>query len=338
MPQIILISGNDPNHAEMLAKAVATHNQGSSLIDITGEAELGSAMNFNCVEELNRRWPAITEKIVPWLNLLKLEYLLTKQPPLLPGLEDVLRALFLIDKIKENMNNTLILNLPQPAQAQRFMMGFINAPELIEQLYNPLITRAGQLKEKLNSLEAIFNFKIPQNTNQLIPADLSCKLKEVSELLQDPSRCECYLYATNEKTAKKDVTQFNLCGIQVKKLWLNYSLKSEELIEISQELSPSQILHTNSANEFKSQKDTWLSERLASEMPVIYTKDSEGNSVASILLPYLDKKQLNVQRCGSKLQLSIGCLRRTYSLPSLFNELSPYGARLVDRRLEVRFR
>jgi len=338
MPQIILISGNDPNHAEMLAKAVATHNQGSSLIDITGEAELGSAMNFNCVEELNRRWPAITEKIAPWLNLLKLEYLLTKQPPLLPGLEDVLRALFLIDKIKENMNNTLILNLPQPAQAQRFLMGIINAPELIEQLYNPLITRAGQLKEKLNSLEAIFNFKIPQNTNQLIPADLSGKLKEVSELLQDPSRCECYLYATNKKTAKKDVTQFNLCGIQVKKLWLNHSLMSEELIEISQELSPIKILQTNSASEFESKKDAWISEHLASETPVIYTKDSEGNSIASILLPCLDKKQLNVQRYGSKLQLSIGCLRRTYPLPSLFNELSPCGARLVDRRLEVRFR
>ncbi len=338
MPQIILISGNDSNHSEMLAKAVATHNQGSSLIDITGEAELRSAMNFNCVEELNRRWPAVTQKIAPWLNLLKLEYLLSQQPPFLPGLEDVLRTLFLIDKIKENTNNTLILHLPQPAQAQRFLMGIINAPELIEQLYNPLITRAGQLKEKLNGLEAIFNFQIPQNTNQLMPADLSGKLKEVSELLQDPSRCECYLYATNEKMAKKDVTQFNLCGIQVKKLWLNYSLMSEELNEISQDLSPSKILHTSSANEFESKKDAWLSERLGSEMPVIYTKDSEGNSIASILLPCLDKKQINVQRCGSKLQLSIGCLRRTYPLPSLFDELSPCGARLVDRRLEVRFR
>lgn len=338
MTQIILISGNDPNHAEMLAKAVATHNQGSSLIDITGEAELRSAMNFSCAEELNRRWPAVIQKIAPWLNLLKLEYLLTKQPPLLPGLEDVLRALFLIDQIEENTSNTLILHLPQPAQAQRFLMGIINAPELIEQLYNPLVARAGQLKEKLNNLEAIFNFQIPQNTNQLIPADLSGKLKEVSELLQDPSRCECYLYATNEKMAKKDVTQFNLCGIQVKKLWLNYSLMSEELIEISQDLSPSKILHTSSANEFESKKDAWLSERLGNETPVIYTKDSEGNSVASILLPCLDKKKLNVQRCGSKLQLSIGCLRRSYPLPSLFNELSPYGARLVDRRLEVRFR
>jgi len=338
MTQIILISGNDPNHAEMLAKAVATHNQGSSLIDITGEAELRSAMNFSCAEELNRRWPAVIQKIAPWLNLLKLEYLPTKQPPLLPGLEDVLRALFLIDQIEENTSNTLILHLPQPAQAQRFLMGIINAPELIEQLYNPLVARAGQLKEKLNNLEAIFNFQIPQNTNQLIPADLSGKLKEVSELLQDPSRCECYLYATNEKMAKKDVTQFNLCGIQVKKLWLNYSLMSEELIEISQDLSPSKILHTSSANEFESKKDAWLSERLGNETPVIYTKDSEGNSVASILLPCLDKKKLNVQRCGSKLQLSIGCLRRSYPLPSLFNELSPCGARLVDRRLEVRFR
>jgi hypothetical protein len=138
--------------------------------------------------------------------------------------------------------------------------------------------------------------------------------------------------------ARKDVSQFNLCGMQVKKIWLNYSLMSEELIEISQELSPSQILHTNSASEFESKKDAWLSEHLASETPVIYTKDSEGNSIASILLPCLDKKQLNVQRCGSKLQLSIGCLRRTYPLPSLFNELSPCGARLVERRLEVRFR
>ncbi|WP_295458755.1 ArsA-related P-loop ATPase [Synechococcus sp. UW140] len=338
MPQIILISGNDPNHSEMLAKAVATHNQSSTLIDITGEAELRSASNFSCVEELNRRWPDLKQKVAPWLNLLKLEYLLSQQPPLLPGLEDCLRALFLIDQIKENMNNTIILLMPQPAQAQRFLMGIINTPELIEQIYNPLIIRAEQLKEKLNSLEALFNFKIPQNISQLMPANLNSKLKEVSELLQDPSKCECYLHATNEKMAKKDITQFNLCGIQVKKLWLNYSLTSEELIKINQELSPSTILHANSSNEFESKKDIWLSEQLASETPVIFTEDQEGNSIASILLPCLDKKQLNVQRCGNKLQLSIGCLRRTYPLPSLFNELSPCGARLVDRRLEVRFR
>lgn len=322
----------------MLAKAVATHNQGSTLIDITGDAEIRSKNNFSCVEELNHRWPDLKLKVAPWLNLLKLEYLLSQQPPLLPGLEDCLRALFLIDQLKENINNTVILLLPQPAQAQRFLMGIINAPELVEQIYNPLITRAEQLKEKLNSLEALFNFKVPQNIGQLMPANLSSKLKEVSELLQDPSKCECYLQATNEKLAKKDVTQFNLCGIQVKKIWLNYSLKCEELMETNEELSPIKILHTNNSNEFESKKDMWLSAQLGSEAPVIFTEDSDGNSIASILLPYLDKKQINVQRCGNKLQLSIGCLRRTYPLPSLFNELSPCGARLVERRLEVRFR
>lgn len=322
----------------MLAKAVATHNQGSTLIDITGDAEIRSKNNFSCVEELNHRWPDLKQKVAPWLNLLKLEYLLSQQPPLLPGLEDCLRALFLVDQLKENINNTVILLLPQPAQAQRFLMGIINAPELVEQIYNPLITRAEQLKEKLNSLEALFNFKVPQNIGQLMPANLSSKLKEVSELLQDPSKCECYLQATNEKLAKKDVTQFNLCGIQVKKIWLNYSLKCEELMETNEELSPIKILHTNNSNEFESKKDMWLSEQLGSETPVIFTEDSDGNSIASILLPCLDKKQLNVQRCGNKLQLSIGCLRRTYPLPSLFNELSPCGARLVERRLEVRFR
>lgn len=338
MPHLILISGNDPNHSEMLAKAVATHNQGSTLIDITGDAEIRSKNNFSCVEELNHRWPDLKQKVAPWLNLLKLEYLLSQQPPLLPGLEDCLRALFLVDQLKENINNTVILLLPQPAQAQRFLMGIINAPELVEQIYNPLITRAEQLKEKLNSLEALFNFKVPQNIGQLMPANLSSKLKEVSELLQDPSKCECYLQATNEKLAKKDVTQFNLCGIQVKKIWLNYSLKCEELMETNEELSPIKILHTNNSNEFESKKDMWLSAQLGSEAPVIFTEDSDGNSIASILLPYLDKKQINVQRCGNKLQLSIGCLRRTYPLPSLFNELSPCGARLVERRLEVRFR
>lgn len=322
----------------MLAKAVATHNQGSTLIDITGDAEIRSKNNFSCVEELNHRWPDLKQKVAPWLNLLKLEYLLSQQPPLLPGLEDCLRALFLVDQLKENINNTVILLLPQPAQAQRFLMGIINAPELVEQIYNPLITRAEQLKEKLNSLEALFNFKVPQNIGQLMPANLSSKLKEVSELLQDPSKCECYLQATNEKLAKKDVTQFNLCGIQVKKIWLNYSLKCEELMETNEELSPIKILHTNNSNEFESKKDMWLSAQLGSEAPVIFTEDSDGNSIASILLPYLDKKQINVQRCGNKLQLSIGCLRRTYPLPSLFNELSPCGARLVERRLEVRFR
>ena len=136
------------------------------------------------------------------------------------------------------------------------------------------------------------------------------------------------------------VTQSSKKASDMKLVSDNYikSAMLEELIKINQELSPIKILHTNSSNEFESKKDMWLSEQLASEIPVIFTEDSEGNSITSILLPCLDKKQLNVQRCGNKLQLSIGCLRRTYPLPSLFNELSPCGARLVERRLEVRFR
>ena len=67
-------------------------------------------------------------------------------PPLRPGPKEEKHSKTFT--IKENMNNTIILLMPQPAQAERLLMGIINTPGIIEQIYNPLITRAKQLEEK----------------------------------------------------------------------------------------------------------------------------------------------------------------------------------------------
>lgn len=335
---LILISSDDPIQASLLTEALTKLHNTRDPIDLTGEGLIKTSKIFNVIDQLDGLWPQLQEKIYPWLNILKLDHQIIQQPPLLPGLEDCLKALYLINELEENPNQTIICVLPPPAQAQRFLLGIINAPGIIEQLYIPLIARISELKDKLSSFEGLLNLKIPSNISEPLAKNLREKITKFASMLQCNNSCECYLAIQNNSLLNERISGFYFCGIQVNKIWVNSSMPAEEIDTLKQKLAPSNILATSRVEDFMKCASEWLELKPQKEANILLSNDPNGVHVVSFLMPLINKSTLQVQRCGSSLLIRSGHLKRSYALADNLLGLESCGARLEDRRLEVRFR
>jgi hypothetical protein len=336
--KLILISADDPSQASMLTEALTKLHNTKDPVDLTGEGLIKTNKIFDVTEQLDNQWPQLQEKLYQWLNILKLDHQIIQQAPLLPGLEDCLKVLYLINQIEDNPSQTMICILPPPAQAQRFLLGVVNAPDIIEQLYLPLITKIIELKEKLTSLESLLNLKIPRSSSEPLDSNLREKIIKLAKILQCNNSCECYLAIQNSTVINERISGFYFCGIQASKIWLNSYTKAEEMDILRQKIAPCNLLVTSQANDFVENAKTWLETKPINEANILYSIESNGIHVVSFLMPLINKNKLQVQRSGSLLLVRSGYLRRSYTLADNLLALESCGARLEGRRLDVRFR
>ena len=339
--RLLLVSGDAPLQALHLAEAAANLGQGR-LVDLSGEALLAGAEHFDPLQELEQRWPPLRQSLASWLEFLQLQAPQSHQLPLIPGLEDVLRSLFLMDQLKVAGTQDLVVLLPACGQAQRFLQGLVSSPDLVQQVYEPLIERLAQLKDTVSRLEGLLNLRLPDSTGLVVPTELLEDLDQLRQRLSDPSRCELQLampaHQAEQPLLARRIAGFYLSGVQLSRLWLHGPMAPELLAEQRERWHPSQLLHSEQLAEFNAAASAWLTLPWQGEEAISYGSDPDGTAVTSLLLPGLSRDQLQVQRVGHALQVRLGPLRRSYPLPSSCLDRAPCGAKVAGRRLEVRFR
>ncbi|MFM8277346.1 MAG: hypothetical protein ACKN89_10260 [Cyanobium sp.] len=338
--RLLLVSGDAPLQALQLATAAS---RGSCrLVDLSGEALLAGAEHFDPLRELEQRWPPLRQSLAGWLEFLQLQAPQAHQLPLIPGLEDVLRSLFLIDQLKAAGSDDLVVLLPACGQAQRFLQGLVNCPDLVQQIYVPLIERLAQLKDTVSRLEGLLNIRLPDSAGLVVPASLLEDVDLLRQRLIDPAGCELQLAmpaaSAEQPLLARRIAGFYLGGVQLSRLWLHGPVAAELLAEQRQRWQPSHLLHTEHLAEFQAAAPAWLALPWQGEEAINHASDPDGTAVTSLLLPGLSREQLQVQRVGQALQVRLGPLRRGYPLPSTCLDRTPSGARVAGRRLEVRFR
>jgi anion-transporting ArsA/GET3 family ATPase len=340
--RILLISGDAPLQSLQLARAVAAHQSRCELLDLSGEGLLQEASCFDPLKELDQRWPDLRRRLAGWLEFLQLGNPQVHQLPLIPGLDDVLRTLVLLDHFRAVDNDTLVVLLPACGQAQRFLHGLISSPELIQEIYDPLIGRLTQLQDTLSRLEGLLNLRLPDSSGLALPGALLEDLERLRQHLVNPALCELQLAMPAHQAGLMLLAQriagFHLSGMQISRLWLQGPISADLLTEMADAWSPTHLLHTQEHEDFGAAAQTWLSQPWLGEQEMFETVEPDSEVVISLLLPGLSKQQLQVQRVGHALNVRHGPLRRSYPLPTSCLDLSPCGARVVGRRLEVRFR
>ena len=340
--RLLLISGDAPLQASQLARAVAAHQSSRRLLDLSGEGLLPEAIRFEALQELEQRWPALRSRLSGWLDFLQLGAPQVHQLPLVPGLEDVLRTLVLLDHVKAEEGRDLVVLLPACGQAQRFLNGLISTPDLVQQIYAPLIERLTQLKDTVSRLEGLLNLRLPDSSGLALPGGFLEDLAQLHRRLVDPTHCELHLampaIQAGQNLLAQRIAGFHLSGVQLSRLWLQGSIADEVLAERAETWQPAHLLHTETHQDFDASAPAWLSLSWQGETEVLEASDADGTAVISLLLPGLSKQDLQVQRVGPALQVRQGALRRSYPLPASCLSLAPCGARVVGRRLDVRFR
>jgi hypothetical protein len=340
--RLLLISGDAPLQTSQLARAVATQHSPCGFLDLSGEGLLPEASSFDPLHELDQRWPDLSDRLAGWLEFLQLRTPQVHQLPLVPGLEDVLRTLVLLDHFRAVDSNTLAVLLPACGQAQRFLQGLISTPELVQQIYEPLIGRLTQLQDTLSRLERLLNLRLPDSSGLEIPGMFLEDLNRLRQCLVNPAHCELLLAMPANQASQMLLAQriagFHLSGVQVSRLWLQGPIPADLVTELADAWSPTHLLQTQEHGDFEAAAQAWLSRPWLGEPELLKTVEPDGTVVISLLLPGLSKQQLQVQRVGQALNVRQGPLRRSYSLPTSCLDLAPCSARVEGRRLEVRFR
>ena len=339
--RLLLVSGDAPLQALQLAEAAASQGD-ARLVDLSGEALLAGAEHFDPLRELEQRWPPLRQSLAGWLEFMQLQPPQPHQLPLIPGLEDVLRSLFLVDQLKAAGDHNLVVLLPACGQAQRFLQGIVSSPDLVQQIYDPLIERLAQLKDTVDRVEGLLNLGLPDSSGLELPTALLEDIALLRQRLLDPADCELQLAMpagqAEQPLLARRISGFYLIGVQLSRLWLHGPLAAELVAEQQELWQPSHLLHTEQQPQFQAEAPAWLALPWQGEAAISHSSDADGTAVTSLLLPGLSREQLQVQRAGHALQVRLGPLRRGYPLPGSCLDRTPCGAKVVGRHLEVRFR
>jgi HSP20-like domain found in ArsA len=310
--RLLLISGDDPLARRRLALAQAGPDD--DLLDASGEDLLTETGRFDLLAALEARWQALLPGLGPWLDLMEFPRAADRLP-LLPGLEEVLLALELNDRIVRCQARRLVVLLPATAAARRLLSGLSSAPELLERLYDPLLGRLAGLRQTVAGLESLLDLRLPAADGLRLPAGLRQQLEDLERRLEDPQRCELQLVQASDLAGDplldQRITGVHLAGVQLSRLWVH--------VGNGQGLT------------------AWLDHPWTGEAMRLLRREGD-ETVLALLLPGLRKEQLQLRRIGRHLQLQVGSQRRLLALPAELQPLEPCGARVSGRRLEVRFR
>lgn len=339
---LLLISGDNAVLAAQLAGSVTRQHPNSQLLDLSGTGLEPTAQRFNPLQELEQRWPPLRERLSGWLEFLKLEAPSAHQIPLVPGAEDLLRLLVLLDHGHLLDTGTLTVLLPPWSHAHGLLHSLVCAPDWIQQIYVPLLQRLSQLKDTVARLEGLLNLRLPEGSTLVLPDALMANLERLRNNLIDPSRCELML-AIGAAQAKPEllaerICSFYLSGVQVSRLWVQGALDAPTRQEILAMMGPAHVLFSDAAQPCAGEAEAWLAKAWQGEADCTQDTDTDGTAVVALLLPGCTKEGLQVQQVGHTLQVRHWGSRRNYPLPSACLGLAPCGARVQGRRLEVRFR
>lgn len=331
--RLLLISGDDPLARRRLALAQAGPED--ELLDGSGEDLLTEAGRFDLLAALEARWQSLLPRLGPWLDLLEFPRAADRLP-LLPGLEEVLLALELNDRIARCQARRLVVLLPATAAARRLLSGLSSAPELLERLYDPLLGRLAGLRQTVAGLESLLDLRLPAADGLQLPADLRQQLEDLERRLEDPERCELQLVQSSDLAGdpllEQRITGVHLAGVQLSRLWLQGPADPPLEAEWSDRLAPG-LVHVGDGQGLTE----WLERPWTGEAMRLLRREGD-ETVLALLLPGLRKEQLQLRRIGRQLQLQVGSQRRLLALPAELQPLQPCGARVSGRRLEVRFR
>ena len=331
--RLLLISGDDPLARRRLA--LAQVGPDDDVLDASGEDLLTEAGRFDLLAALDHRWQALLPGLGPWLDLMEFPRAADRLP-LLPGLEEVLLALELNDRICRCQARRLVVLLPATTAARRLLSGLSSAPELLERLYDPLLRRLGGLRQTIAGLESLLDLRLPAADGLRLPADLRQQLEDLERRLEDPERCELQLVQASELAGdpllEQRIAGFHLAGVQLSRLWLQGTVDPRLEASWAEGLAPC-LVHVGGEQGLTD----WLERPWDGEAMRLVRQEGD-ETVLALLLPGLSKERLQLRRIGRHLQLQVGNQRRLLALPAGLQPLQPCGARVDGRRLEVRFR
>lgn len=142
-------------------------------------------------------WSELKQPLTPWLQMLGFEDVDPRPPWLLPGLRDLQALLWLAEQldheIESSVAGAVTVVLPPATQALAMLQLARQGPELLDSLWDPLLTWWTETRRKLSHFDRVLRLQLPAADDLRPPEVWRRRLQKLSTCLNNPAHSELVL-------------------------------------------------------------------------------------------------------------------------------------------------
>ena len=329
-------------------------------------AENLDALEIDVIQEMETRWKDIEDYVKMFMESQGMDELSAKEMAILPGMELIAALFHVLDYEKRNVYDVIVMDTAPTAETLRLL----SFPD-VSQWY---MSRLYGLFKKLVALAKFtigrfLDFPLPSSAVLKSLEDMTVKMTEVRDLLQDPKKTTVRLVINPERMVinetKRAYSYLCLYGLTAECLIVNRMLpdnvemgyfkekleeqkKYMEMIhhgfdpmkmfyayQLPTELMGPEKLDALAETIFG---DSDPAEIYATESPMRFSTE-EGVHILSIKLPFAAKGEVELYRAhDTSLIVQVGSHKRNIDLPTVLKDAELLGAELKEETLRIKFR
>jgi arsenite-transporting ATPase len=316
-------------------------------------------------EEIQRYWGDIHKYLSSILYTTGLDEVLAEELAVLPGMEEISLLLYINKYVKEKEFDVILLDCAPTGESLRF----ISIPTTLEWYMNKVFKLERTLIKYVRPVaKRVVDIPLPDDDYFQAIEDLFVKLKGVDKILEDPEITTVRLVTNPEKVVLKETQRafmyFCLYKMSIDAIIMNRMLPDNIKDDYFKDWIQGQRYHFGEAKNFFSPvpifpvdlftgevigyntlkqladqiyKDENPLQRFLDHEPYRLIKEN-GNYRLKLKLPFISKKDVDLNKLHEELVIRIGGFKRHIMLPRQVAPLNVVKAQLEGEYLNVLFK
>ena len=316
-------------------------------------------------EEIQRYWGDIHKYLSSILYTTGLDEVLAEELAVLPGMEEISLLLYINKYVKEKEFDVILLDCAPTGESLRF----ISIPTTLEWYMNKVFKLERTLIKYVRPVaKRVVDIPLPDDDYFQAIEDLFVKLKGVDKILEDPEVTTVRLVTNPEKVVLKETQRafmyFCLYKMSIDAIIMNRMLPDNIKDDYFKDWIQGQRYHLGEAKNFFSPvpifpvdlftgevigynalkqladqiyKDENPLQRFLDHEPYRLIKEN-GNYRLKLKLPFISKKDVELNKLHEELVIRIGGFKRHIMLPRQVASLNVVKAKLEGEYLNVLFK
>ncbi len=316
-------------------------------------------------EEIQRSWGDIHKYISGLLNMTGLDEVLAEELAVFPGMEEVSLLLYINKYVREKTYDVILLDCAPTGESLRF----ISIPTTLDWYMKKIFKWERTVAKYVRPVaKRVTDIPLPGDDYFQAIADLFEKLKGVDEVLVDPEITTVRLVTNPEKVVLKETQRafmyFCLYKMSIDAIIMNRMLPDKIKDDYFKGWIKGQQYHLGEAKDFFSPVPIFPVDLFAGEVigyndlkqladqiykgsnplqrfykdePYRLIKKS-GNYSLKLKLPFISKKDVELNKLHEELVIRIGGFKRHIMLPRQVASLNAVNAKLEGEYLNILFK
>ncbi|MBW1981309.1 MAG: ArsA family ATPase [Deltaproteobacteria bacterium] len=315
-------------------------------------------------EEISKHWGEVHSYLAMLLNTSGIEDVLAEELAVLPGMEELSALLYINRYARDELYDVIILDCAPTAESIRF----VSMPTALEWYMKKVFRLERKLASYMRPFARRFaDVPLPEDDYFANIERLFNRLQGVDRLLTSDNTTSVRLVTNAEKMVLRETQRafmfFSLHRLLIDGIIVNRLLPADLDSDFLEAAARSQEQYLKTAESYFRPLPIFKAPQYRSEIlgydqlyefgrglygsqdpteiysqqrPYEFVKE-DGSSFIKLLLPFVEKREIDLTKIGDELIIKIGNFKKNIVLPRIFVLQEPRSARLEGQHLVVEF-